>query len=79
VNRTEIYNKLNIAFEDFFFDDFIFGEELTANDIEEWDSLAHVSLVVSVEKVFNIRFDAGEVTAAKNVGDLINLIERHVK
>lgn len=78
MERTEVFNKLKNVFEDFFFDDFTFSEDLTANDVDEWDSLAHVSLVVSVEKLFGIRFDAGEVTATKNVGELISLIEKHV-
>jgi len=48
--------------------------ELSADDVEEWDSLIHIALVVAIEQSFNIRFRVGEVEGTKNVGEFANLI-----
>jgi acyl carrier protein len=48
----------------------------TARDVEGWDSLAHVRIVVAAELAFGVRFATGEITSMKNVGDLVDLIER---
>lgn len=50
----------------------------TANDVEEWDSLTHINLIVAIEKSFKIRFTTAEVTGMKNVGDLLSAITRKV-
>jgi acyl carrier protein len=49
--------------------------ETTANDIEGWDSLSHINLIVAVETRFNIRFKQKEVVTFKNVGDLARCVE----
>lgn len=50
------------------------GPETTAKDIEDWDSLAHVQLLVAIEKAFGIRFNTGEVASLANVGEMVELI-----
>jgi len=50
--------------------------EMTANDVDGWDSLSHVNLILSVEKGFGIRFSQKELLTFKNVGDLARSIER---
>jgi acyl carrier protein len=50
-------------------------EAMTAEDIEEWDSLMHIVLVVAIEKEFGIRLNAAEVGKLKNVGAMIKLLE----
>jgi acyl carrier protein len=48
----------------------------TAQDVDGWDSLTHINLIVAVEREFKIRFTTSEVQGLKNVGDLIDLIAR---
>ena len=47
---------------------------MTAKDVEGWDSLAHVTIIVSLEKAFGVRFRIGEMASLKNVGELVNHI-----
>ncbi len=70
--------RLNQVFQDVFEDDEIeITRQTAAKDIEGWDSLTHVRLVVNVEKVFKVRFSSSEVASLQNVGDLIDLIVAH--
>lgn len=79
MERNEIYEKLNTVFQDVFDDESIeVNDATTANDIEDWDSLEHINLVVAVEKCFNIKFNMGEVAALKNVGEMVDLIEKKI-
>ena len=48
---------------------------MTAEDIEMWDSLTHIELIVALEREFRVKFTTGEVTKLKNVGDLVYLIQ----
>lgn len=71
---------LNGIFQTIFEDDTIrIRPEMTANDIEGWDSLSHVNLIVAVEAKFNIRFTQKELLRFKNIGDLLASIENKVK
>lgn len=74
ITQTEVLTRLQTIFDEIFLEDVVVTPELSAKDVEEWDSLLHISLVVSVEEVFNIKFRVGEVEATKNVGDFSNLI-----
>ena len=68
--------QLNTIFQEVFDDDDIrITPEMTANDIDGWDSLSHVNLITTVETRFNIRFSQKELLTQKNVGDLIRDIE----
>ena len=53
--------------------------DTTADDIEDWDSLTHIDLIVAVEKEFKIRFTTAEVTGLKNVGELMDAISRKLR
>jgi acyl carrier protein len=71
-------NRLNQVFQDVFDDDELkVTPQTSAKDIEGWDSLMHVTLVVNVEKAFKVKFSSSEVASLQNVGDLLNLIEAH--
>ena len=79
MNREEIIEKLTSIFRSVFKDETILlEEELTADDIETWDSLTHMSMITEVEKQFGIKFKLRELNKLKKVGDLINIIESRV-
>ena len=66
-------------FQDVFDDEKIeIFEEMTAEDIDEWDSLMHVTLVLAVENEFDIRLNASEIGKLQNVGTMLILLEKHV-
>ncbi len=76
MNTTE---RLNCIFRLVFEDDTIeIRPEMTANDIDGWDSLSHVNLIIAVEAKFNIRFTKKELLTFKNIGDLLKCIESKV-
>lgn len=50
-------------------------EDTTANDIEEWDSLSHIRLIVAVERKFKVKFTNSQIESLKRVGDLVTLVE----
>ena len=77
MNRDEVVTTLRDVFRSVFDDDSIeITDATTAKDIEGWDSLAHVNLVVAVERRFGTSFTVKEINALSNVGDFIQLIER---
>ena len=69
----ELQDRLNQIFCEVFDDDDIkITPEMTANDVEGWDSLSHVNLIVAVESRFKIKFSQKELLTFKNIGDLLN-------
>ncbi len=73
----EIYERLTRIFRDFFDDEEItVNAETTADDIEDWDSLNHITLMAAVEDEFGIRLSMGEVSGLDNVGDLAEIIRK---
>lgn len=67
--------QLTGIFQMVFDDDTIrIGPEMTADDIEGWDSLSHVNLIIAVETKFKIRFSRKELLTFRNIGDLHNAI-----
>lgn len=75
MNREEIFKRLNEIFRDTFDDDNITVTDATvSSDIEGWDSLAHIGLIVNVEQNFGIKFNMGEVSTMKNVGAMVDAI-----
>jgi acyl carrier protein len=78
MNQSDILAKLQTIFDDVFLDPPRLTPQLTAKEVPEWDSLMHISLLLAVEKAFNIRFRVGEVEGAKNVGEFADLIARRM-
>lgn len=72
-------DKLNEIFREVFDDqEIVVTSETTANDVEGWDSLSHVNLIVAIEGRYNIRFNQKELLTFKNVGDLAKSIESKI-
>ena len=68
-------NKINEVFRNVFDDDELtVARATTAADVEGWDSLMHVTLLVNIEKAFGVRFSSAEVARLKNVGELEDLV-----
>lgn len=78
-NQEENLARLQSIFDGIFFNQVTVTPELSAHDVEEWDSLLHISLVLAVEEEFAIRFRVGEVESTKNVGELLTLIARRLE
>lgn len=60
-------------------DDLIVNENTTSEDVDGWDSLAHIRLVVAIEKFYGLRFSASEISNLANVGEMAELINRKQK
>ena len=76
MDQAQIYSRLKDVFEDVFDDDSIeITPQLTAKDVDGWDSLNHIRLIFTVEKAFKIKFSTSEISSLENVGDLVALIE----
>lgn len=79
MTREDIFKNLNEVFCDVFDDESIkVNDKTTSNDIEDWDSLEHINLIVAVEKKFGMKFNMGEVTTMKNVGAMVDIIEGRI-
>ena len=73
----DVIQQLVPIFRDVFSDDeIILSPQITASDIDGWDSLAHIRLVISIEKVLDLSFSADEISEAQNVGEFAALILR---
>jgi len=69
---TPLTNIFREVFDD---EDITLSREMTADDVDGWDSLSHVNLIVTIEVRFNIKFSHKEVLSFRNVGDLIDSIQ----
>ena len=75
MEKDLIFERVNKVFQTVFDDETIsVNENTTSNDIEDWDSLEHISLIVAIEQEFNIKFSMSEVSNMKNVGEMVNII-----
>jgi acyl carrier protein len=69
-----IFTRLTSIFREVFDDDdLVLKPEMTANDVDGWDSLVHIRLILSVQKAFGVKFSSVEMSRLKNVGDLVVL------
>lgn len=79
MKREEVFEKLDEIFRDVFDDEGIHvTENTTSDDIEDWDSLEHIMLVVAIEKSFHIKFNIDEVNKMKNVGEMVDTILKRI-
>lgn len=79
MSREEILKKVNDIFHDVFEDDSIVVEEdTTAEDVEDWDSLMHITLISEVESAFGFKFQMKDVVGMKDVGEMLDIIEKNI-
>ena len=80
MTETEIFTRLNRVFRKVFDDPGItVTRKTTAKDIEDWDSLEHITLIGAVEREFKMRFTMKEVSSMKNVGEMADIIASRAK
>lgn len=76
MDEPDIYARLRDIFEDIFDDDpIVVTPTLPAKDVDGWDSLTHIRLILAVEKAFKVRFSTSEIGRMETVGDLVTLIK----
>lgn len=76
---SQIVERMQTVFRDVFDDDnLVLRSDLTAADVENWDSLAHINLILGIEREFKVRFTTAEVASLKNAGDLEALVQKKV-
>lgn len=79
MTREEIFDGLNEVFRDVFDDeDITVTDSTTSEDIDDWDSLEHINLIVAAEKKFGMKFTMSEVTSMKNVGEMADIISQRI-
>ena len=75
MEKSELLAKVNDIFIDTLDnEDIVLSYETSAGDVEDWDSLTHIQLVVAVEKQFKVRFTSQEIQSWKNVGEMLDCI-----
>lgn len=75
MDKKEVLDKLTAIFRKVFRNDsLILTNELTANDVDQWDSLSHMILITEIENDFSIRFKLKDLNKMRNVGDMIDII-----
>ena len=80
MSREEVFAALDEVFQDEFDDDTLHvTDSTTADDIEDWDSLNHITLIAAVEDEFGLTFTMGEVSGMKNVGEMAEIIKARGK
>lgn len=79
MERKEIFDKMKEIFTDIMdLKDIKLNDETSADDIEEWDSLSHIQIIVAIEKAFGIKFSSQEMITWKNVGDMVDCIQNKI-
>ena len=77
MNSTAVYAQLTDILREVFDDDTLVATpQMKASDIPEWDSFNHINLIVAVEARFKIKFKTAEVESLRNVGHLVEIIEK---
>ncbi|MEG1742814.1 MAG: acyl carrier protein [Clostridia bacterium] len=75
MDRTQIYVRLNEVFRDVFDNKKIsVNDKTTSHDIDDWDSLSHITLISAVEDEFKVKFSMKQVSTMKNVGEMVDII-----
>ena len=79
MDKEEVFARIKPIFEEVLdCEDIVITPELNADDIDEWDSLSHVRLIVTHEIEFGVRFETSEVIGLKNVGEFVDLLIKKI-
>ena len=79
MKKLEIEINLTKIFRELFSDtSIIISDDLTAKDIDGWDSLTHMLLIVEIESLFSIKFKLKDLNKMKNVGEMIKIIQTKI-
>ena len=79
MTESEVFARLNKVFRKVFDDSsIVLTRATTAKDIDDWDSIEHITLIGAVEKEFGMRFQMKEVSSMKNVGEMADIIRSRV-
>ena len=78
MDEPQIYARLTEIFSDVFDEDIQVNPALSAKDVDGWDSLSHIRLILTIEKAFKIKFSTAEIGKLESVGDLAALIKARV-
>ena len=78
MTNQEIFEKLSEIFSDVFDEEITVTAETTAADVEEWDSLTHITLISEVEEAFGFKFAMKDVLGMKNVGEMAQIITKNI-
>jgi acyl carrier protein len=75
MDETQIYARLTEIFENVFHEEITVTPELSAKDVDGWDSLSHIRLILAIGRAFQIKFSTSEIGRLGKVGDLVALIQ----
>ncbi|MBO5540964.1 MAG: acyl carrier protein [Muribaculaceae bacterium] len=79
MTRQEILDQLTEIFQDVLdVDDLVVTDALKADDVDEWDSLSHIQLIVAIEKQWHIKFNSREIMSWQNVGEMVDTIAQRI-
>jgi len=79
MERSQMIREINDIFIDILDnEEIVLNESTQAADVDEWDSLNHIQLVVAIEKHFKIRFTSKEIQSWNNVGEMMDTIEQKI-
>ena len=80
MDQREVFDRLNRVFREVFDDETIrVTPKTTAEDIDDWDSLEHITLISAVEREFRMKFKMGEISSMKNVGEMARIVTERMK
>ena len=77
MTRQEIFEKLNEIFSDVFDEEITVTPATTADDIEDWDSLTHITLISEVEDAFGMKFAMKDVLGMQNLGEMADIVQKN--
>jgi acyl carrier protein len=80
MDRKDVLQQVNAVFHDVLDDTtLVIEEETTANDVDDWDSLNHITLITAIESEFDMKFEMKEILNMKNVGEMLDIITSRMK